>query len=226
MRKAKKKSYIDRLDERLNIGEKVIAYILTAAVAAICLLTLLEFIKPIFLIVAASVAILYFLILTIIHRKGGVSFGTLSISEVDSLEPLFLGAPDAWQKYRDECRANIATDLMRVYVARQGNKIIGQISAHFVPRLNLEEAIPDQRVYFDSFCILPSMRTKGYGQQLLSYALEQLKAENYKEFTVGVEESDAVALHIYFKFGFTEKIGHSGGDDSKPGDFDLYLLRV
>ena len=59
----------------------------------------------------------------------------------------------------------------------------------------------------------------------MSYALEQLRARGYSEFTIGVEAENEVALHIYKKLGFVEKIAHGKGNEFDPSEYDLYLLR-
>ena len=63
------------------------------------------------------------------------------------------------------------------------------------------------------------------GQQLMNYAISELAAKGYKEFTIGVEPDNQVALHIYQKLGFTEKIAHGHGDEFDPSEYDLYLCR-
>ena len=50
--------------------------------------------------------------------------------------------------------------------------------------------------------------------------------QGYKEFTVGCEEDNKNALHIYNKLGFTTKIQHGYGDKFDPSEYDLYLKKI
>lgn len=59
------------------------------------------------------------------------------------------------------------------------------------------------------------------GGKLPAFALQDLRAQGYAEFTVGVEKENHVAKHLYGKKGFTEVIGHG----SVPCEYTPYLLK-
>ena len=44
------------------------------------------------------------------------------------------------------------------------------------------------------------------GQKLINYCIDYLIKIGYTEFTIGVENDNEIAKHIYFKLGFTEAI--------------------
>ena len=57
----------------------------------------------------------------------------------------------------------------------------------------------------------------------MRFALDDLAKRGYTQFTIGVEEDNEVAKHIYFKLGFTEEIDHGYGDEFDSTDYTLYL---
>lgn len=81
-----------------------------------------------------------------------------------------------------------------------------------------------KRTYLYAFRVSEKYQGRGLGKFLLEKVLEQLKADGYKEFTVGVEDDNIKARYIYEKYGFTEKIARI--KESYQGDsyeYDLLL---
>lgn len=81
-----------------------------------------------------------------------------------------------------------------------------------------------KRVYLYAFRVHKKYQGKGLGKFLLEKVLKQLKENGYAEFTVGVEDDNIKARHIYEKYGFTEKIARI--KESYQGDsyeYDLLL---
>ncbi len=81
-----------------------------------------------------------------------------------------------------------------------------------------------KRVYLYAFRVHKKYQGKGLGKFLLEKVLKQLKENGYAEFTVGVENDNIKARHIYGKYGFTEKIARI--TESYQGDsyeYDLLL---
>ena len=66
----------------------------------------------------------------------------------------------------------------------------------------------------------------GLGQKLLEFVLNDLENKGYIEFTIGVEENNEIAKHIYFKYGFTEEIDRGVGDEFDPTDYILYMRSI
>ena len=62
-------------------------------------------------------------------------------------------------------------------------------------------------------------------KQTVNSALKAMEAEGYTEFTIGVEDDNEVAKHIYFKYGFADPIDHGDGDEFDPTAYTLYLRR-
>ena len=108
-----------------------------------------------------------------------------------------------------------------VYTIYDSNEIIGKLFVNYVNRALENETIPGKRVYISHFFIKEEYRNKGLGTKLLDYTLKDLKEKGYTEFTVGVQEKNETAKHIYFKKGFNIKINHG----FVPNEYDLYLKK-
>ena len=64
------------------------------------------------------------------------------------------------------------------------------------------ETIPNIRVYFEAFRIDKRYQGKGLGQKLIRYTINDLAKKGYVEFTIGVEDGNEIAKHIYLKLGY------------------------
>lgn len=60
----------------------------------------------------------------------------------------------------------------------------------------------------------------------MDYTLSDLENKGISELTIGVEDDNEVAKHIYFKYGFTEEIDHGKGDAFDPTDYTLYMKSI
>lgn len=60
----------------------------------------------------------------------------------------------------------------------------------------------------------------------MDYTLTDLENRGITEFTIGVENDNEVAKHIYFKYGFTEEIDYGKGDVFDPTDYTLYMKSI
>jgi ribosomal protein S18 acetylase RimI-like enzyme len=61
---------------------------------------------------------------------------------------------------------------------------------------------------------------------LIYYCINILSNNGYTEFTIGVEDDNEKAKHIYFKYGFTEAIGKGYGDEFDQSSYTLYLMKL
>ena len=80
-------------------------------------------------------------------------------------------------------------------------------------------------MYFEAFRIDKRYQGKGLEQKLIEYTINDLKEKGFKEFTIGVEEDNEKAKHIYLKYGFTEPIDYGKGDEFDPSEYILYLKK-
>ena len=108
-----------------------------------------------------------------------------------------------------------------VYFVLYKGQPVGRLVANYTNQHLPNETAPDIRVNLSHFILLKEYRLRGLGSQLLKYAIEDLTVCGYKEFTVGVEEENSIAKHLYFENGFIEVINHG----HIPCEYDLYLRR-
>jgi len=89
-----------------------------------------------------------------------------------------------------------------------------------------QDTIPGVRAYLCAFRIHKDVQGRGLGQMLLESVLTELHRRGYCEFTIGVEDDNLRARHIYEKHGFTEVIARC--TETYQGDsyeYDLLLRR-
>ena len=67
---------------------------------------------------------------------------------------------------------------------------------------------------------------KGYGQYFINGVIEIIKNQGYKEITIGVEDDNLNAKHIYNKLGFTTFIGREPTDKYVPEGYDVWMKGI
>lgn len=145
--------------------------------------------------------------------------------EFDKLKPLFGDSEEKWLKYRTGRLEQFEKSDIDVYVIEHNGAFIGEVSANYSCHSLPDEAIPNIRAYFEAFRLEKEYQGRGLGQRLMNYALDDLKSRGYTEFTIGVEDDNEIAKHIYFKLGFTEEINRGHGNEFDPCEYRLYLKR-
>ena len=88
----------------------------------------------------------------------------------------------------------------------QENRLIGEIHAAYVHD-DERFAVRNKRAYLFAFRVHKDFQGKGYGQLLMNEVISMLAKKGYSEFTIGVEDDNETAMHIYSKLGFTQLIG-------------------
>lgn len=86
------------------------------------------------------------------------------------------------------------------------DRLIGEIHAAYVHN-DERFAVKNKRTYLFAFRIHMDFQNKGYGQFLMNEVISTLAEKGYSEFTIGVEDNNEAAIHIYSKLGFTQLIG-------------------
>ena len=99
----------------------------------------------------------------------------------------------------------ILNNIDRIFVLYVDNKLIGELHARNKSD-DILKAIPNQRAYLYAYRIHKNYQGQGWGKLLLTTVIDTLKKEGYKELTVGVEDDNVLARHIYMAYGFTELI--------------------
>ena len=149
-----------------------------------------------------------------------MKFRKINIEEFDKLKRLFPGDDDLWKKYKKQRLEEFKKNQIDVFIIENENEFVGEITINYANHDLLTETIPNQRVYFEAF------RVDREFQELMDYCINTLVNEGYTEFTIGVEEDNERAKHIYFKYGFTEAIDKGQGDEFDPSEYTLYLKRL
>lgn len=154
------------------------------------------------------------------------AFRKMKKEEFDRLHDLFPDNEQMWLKYRDMRLKEFDHKEIDVYVIEQKNTFVGELSVTYISHDLASETIPNQRVYLQAFRLDKKHQGLGLGQELIQFALSDLEQQGYTEFTIGVEDDNKIAKHIYFKFGFTEAIDRGYGDEFDPSDYTLYMRSI
>ena len=124
-----------------------------------------------------------------------------------------------------ENRAAIADGSIDIFGLFRGDALLGELRVRYTAdddRL----AVRGVRAYLYAFRVRPEHRGQGVGKHLLSSVIATLSERGCTEMTVGVEDDNPRARHIYESLGFTEKIARL--TESYQGDeysFDLLLKK-
>lgn len=103
------------------------------------------------------------------------------------------------------------------------NRLIGEIHAAYVHN-DERFAVRNKRVYLFAFRIHKDFQGRGYGQFLLSEVISTLSQKGYSEFTIGVEDDNETAVHIYSKLGFAQFVGKISEEyQGDSYEYGLYL---
>lgn len=146
--------------------------------------------------------------------------------EMIKLKHLAPGTDESWDKYYSLRQEQFKNHELDIYVIELNSKLIGEITVNYKNQDLDTETIPNQRVYLQAFRLDKKFQGFGLGQQLILYVINDLEKEGYSEFTIGVEDDNERAKHIYFKYGFTEEIDKGSGNEFDPSSYTLYIRRT
>ncbi|MCM1299231.1 MAG: GNAT family N-acetyltransferase [Firmicutes bacterium] len=124
-----------------------------------------------------------------------------------------------------QCTYEIQNNITDIFVLSDGLELIGELHARY--RSDDDNfAVQGRRAYLFAFRIHKNYQGKGYGKYLIRKVIEILKERGYSEFTVGVEDDNLKAQHIYRSLGFDERLLRK--KEEYQGDsyeYSLYLMR-
>ena len=112
-----------------------------------------------------------------------------------------------------------------IYLLFEGSDLIGEIHVTWRSGDPLA-AIDGQRAYLSAYRIREERQGLGYGQHLLREVIRLIEKAGYREITIGVEDDNVRAKHLYRKFGFTEFVARLS--ECYQGDayeYDLLMRR-
>lgn len=124
-----------------------------------------------------------------------------------------------------EWTCDIQNNVIDIFVLMNGSTLVGELHAMYQSD-DENYAVRGKRAYLFAFRIHKDYQGKGYGKYLLQRVLDILKDRGYYEFTVGVEDDNLKAQHIYQSFGFNEMLLRK--QEEYQGDsyeYNLYLSK-
>ncbi len=124
-----------------------------------------------------------------------------------------------------ECTHDIQNGVIDIFVLYDKDVLVGELHVMYE---NDDEnyAIRGRRAYLFAFRVREDFQNKGYGTYLLKTVLTELKENGYCEFTVGVEDDNFRAIHMYQALGFNDILLRK--QEEYQGDayeYNLYLKR-
>jgi ribosomal protein S18 acetylase RimI-like enzyme len=144
----------------------------------------------------------------------------MHIEELPLLVQLFNYA-DVDAMITDNTKAILNKDIS-IFVLYVDNKLIGELHVKYKSE-DVLQAILNQRAYLFAYRIHKNYQGSGWGKLLLTTVINILEKEGYKEFTVGVEDDNLLAKHIYAVHGFTEVIERKI-ENYQGGSYEYNLL--
>lgn len=146
---------------------------------------------------------------------------TINTDELSLLFQLFdYNNPD---EMIDENTRDINEGKIDIFGLLREDRLIGEIHAMYV-HSDERFAAKNRRAYLFAFRIHKDFQGKGYGQFLMNEVIAALVKKGYSEFTIGVEDDNETALHIYSKLGFTHFLGRIGEEyQGDKYEYGLYL---
>lgn len=113
-----------------------------------------------------------------------------------------------------------------IYLLFEDGELIGELHVTWLSEDPLA-SIDGQRAYLSAYRIRDDRQGRGLGQYLLRGVIDAIEARGYREITIGVEDDNLRAKHLYRKFGFTEFVARRRevyqGDEY---EYDLLLRRI
>jgi GNAT superfamily N-acetyltransferase len=106
--------------------------------------------------------------------------------------------PDAGKQRRALEMILAAPDRARIYVAREGSKVVAMAALHFA----VSTAEGGKVAGLEDCIVHPEHRRKGVGKALLAYVIEQARAEGVLRVMLLTDGDNARAQALYRKLGF------------------------
>ena len=148
-----------------------------------------------------------------------MEFRKLKVEEFEKLKNLFPDNEEMWIKYKNKRLQQFEKQEIDVFVIENNENIIGEITVNYKSNQLETETIPNRRVYLEAFRVDKKYQGQGLGQKLINYCTDYLENIGYIEFTIGVEDDNKIAKHIYFKLGFTNAIDKGHGGEFDPSEY-------
>lgn len=124
-----------------------------------------------------------------------------------------------------KCTYEIQNNIIDIFVLSDDSELIGELHTRYQSDDD-NFAVQGRRAYLFAFRIHKNYQGKGYGKYLIKKVIKILKGRGYSEFTIGVEDGNLKAQHIYHSLGFDELLLRK--KEEYQGDsyeYSLYLMK-
>lgn len=148
---------------------------------------------------------------------------TLDVPELHRLTELY--NYNDIDKMITKCTDEIQKNIIDIFVLLNDSKLIGELHAKYQSDDD-NFAVRGRRVYLFALRVHKNYQGKGYSKYLIKEVIEILKEKGYSEFTIGIEDNNLIAHHIYHSLGFNELLLRK--KEEYQGDFyeyNLYLMK-
>lgn len=146
----------------------------------------------------------------------------IKLDEIEKLRTLYNHLD--FEEFKRQLINEILNHKKDVYVISKDNELIGEITVFY--NLDYIATIKNLRVYLNAFRIKKEFQNQGLGQELLKYVINDLESKGITEFTIGVENDNEIAKHIYEKYDFTEIIDRREEKNNKEiYEYNLLLKK-
>ena len=151
--------------------------------------------------------------------------------QIERLKPNNLSVLTELFDYNDvedmisRCTYEIKNGIRDIFVLYDSGTLVGELHAKYESE-DENYAVRGRRAYMFAFRVRKDRQNNGYGTYLLKEVIAELQRTGYSEFTVGVEDDNPRALHIYQAMGFCEFVLRA--KEEYQGDeyeYNLYLKR-
>lgn len=125
----------------------------------------------------------------------------LTVGELPLLTELF--EYNNAEEMLQRCALEIQKGVIDIFGLYEDKALIAELRVKYESE-DEAFALRGKRAYLYAFRVRGEYQGRGYGKLLLKTVLSRLEEAGYDEFTVGVEDDNLRALHIYRSFGFNE----------------------
>ncbi len=121
---------------------------------------------------------------------------------------------------------NLEKGVLDIYCAFHDGRLLGELHVSYEDA-DKTVAEKDKRAYLFAFRVHKDYQGQGIGTRLLETVINKLVEDGYCEFTVGVEDDNVKARHMYEKQGFHTVIARK--EENYQGDsyeYDLLFRKI
>ncbi|MBE5778761.1 MAG: GNAT family N-acetyltransferase [Clostridiales bacterium] len=124
-----------------------------------------------------------------------------------------------------QCTQDIQNGIIDIFVLFDKGVLVGELHAMYESH-DENFAARGKRAYLFAFRVREDLQNRGYGTCLLQSVLALLRESGYSEFTVGVEDDNPRAFHMYQSAGFTQLLIRKREEyQGDTYEYNLYLKK-